>query len=134
MACFRLYTNSNEIYEIISEYVFIQSIDRLRNFEGLHDIFLFDHGLLKLKEGVDDYYMSEEELTRRRPEWKDKLLPHLQKITTDPDYTHLHWYLIHDGRWFLTCFNQYEKVYEFYKPLQKPNISTRRISYTPIKR
>ena len=112
MAQSELFTNDNDLYEVLSERnINVQSTDLLHNFIKTEDLYIFEEkGFLKLKEG-ETKRMTAETLLELRPHWFSKVLPRMFNILSDPVESTLMVYLIQNGVWYGVEY--VEGMYEF---------------------
>lgn len=91
-----LFTNSNEIYELVEHCVNIQYLSAADKYK-VRDIFIYDHLLLPEGHG-DEIRFTRQELKQARPQWNGWLLQRL----LDHDIPHDRY--LYDGRHYYNIF------------------------------
>ena len=91
-----LFTNSNEIYELLEEYVNVQYLSAADK-ANVRDIFIYDHFILPEGHG-DEIRFTIQELKQARPQWNGWLLQRLKDRNIPHDR------YLYDGRRYYTIF------------------------------
>ena len=114
----KVYTNHNAIFTLLERYI---EIEAHSPWDDIEDILLFDRQLIQPTD-AEQYGISVTDLGNLRPEWKEHVLPYIERVVTQWESAHIDCLLCNGLAWYQIYYLPTSQQLRFKRVKPKPKV------------